>query len=159
MSHLTCLYSCLLMVRAQRSSKCQLYSLWFHPPSPGFEPTSRHEHANHYGADKVWGVYIMSYILVTIFAQSMLQRILILYYTHSSLSSAIITLKMYEYYTGCFKQIVGASLSYGGCINKTLILIEFESHSWRGVLNTTLCDKICQRLATGRCFFLGTFYQ
>jgi hypothetical protein len=89
----------------------------------------------------------------------MLQRILILYYTHSSLSSAIITLKMYEYYTGCFNQIVGASLSYGGCINKKLILIEFESHSWRGVLNTTLCDKICQWLATGRCFFLGTFYQ
>ena len=26
---------------------------------------------------------------------------------------------------------------------------EFESCSWRGVLNTTLCDKVCQRLATG----------
>ena len=21
---------------------------------------------------------------------------------------------------------------------------EFESHSWQGVLNTTLCDKVCQ---------------
>ena len=21
---------------------------------------------------------------------------------------------------------------------------DFESHSWRGVLNTTLCDKVCQ---------------
>jgi hypothetical protein len=21
---------------------------------------------------------------------------------------------------------------------------EFESHSWRGVLDTTLCDKVCQ---------------
>ena len=26
---------------------------------------------------------------------------------------------------------------------------EFESRSWRGVLDTTLCDKVCQRLATG----------
>ena len=26
---------------------------------------------------------------------------------------------------------------------------ELESHSWRGVLDTTLCDKVCQRLATG----------
>jgi len=29
---------------------------------------------------------------------------------------------------------------------------EFESRSWRGVLNTTLCDKVCQWLATGRWF-------
>ena len=27
---------------------------------------------------------------------------------------------------------------------------EFESHSWQGVLNTTLCDKVCQWLAAGR---------
>jgi len=27
---------------------------------------------------------------------------------------------------------------------------EFEPHSWRGVLNTTSCDKICQLLATGQ---------
>ena len=33
---------------------------------------------------------------------------------------------------------------------------EFESHSWRGVLDTTLCDKVCQWLATGRWFSLGT---
>ena len=26
---------------------------------------------------------------------------------------------------------------------------EFESRSWRGVLDTTLCDKICQCLETG----------
>jgi len=25
---------------------------------------------------------------------------------------------------------------------------EVESCSWRGVLDTTLCDKVCQRLAT-----------
>jgi hypothetical protein len=29
---------------------------------------------------------------------------------------------------------------------------EFESRSWRGVLDTTLCDKVCQQLATGRWF-------
>ena len=28
----------------------------------------------------------------------------------------------------------------------------FESCSWRGVLDTTLCDKVCQWLATGRSF-------
>ena len=26
---------------------------------------------------------------------------------------------------------------------------EFESHSWQGVLDTTLCDKVCQWLVTG----------
>ena len=29
---------------------------------------------------------------------------------------------------------------------------EFESHSWRGVLNTSLCDKVCHWLATGQWF-------
>jgi len=33
---------------------------------------------------------------------------------------------------------------------------KFESSSWRGVLNTTLCDKICQWLAAGRWFSPGT---
>jgi hypothetical protein len=32
---------------------------------------------------------------------------------------------------------------------------EFESHSWRGVLDTTLCDKVCQWLVAGRWFFPG----
>ena len=32
---------------------------------------------------------------------------------------------------------------------------EFEPRSWRGVLDTTLCDKVCQWLATGRWFSLG----
>ena len=27
---------------------------------------------------------------------------------------------------------------------------DFESHSWRGVLDTTLCDKVCHLLATGQ---------
>jgi hypothetical protein len=29
---------------------------------------------------------------------------------------------------------------------------EFESRSWRGVFDTTLCDKVCQWLVTGRWF-------
>ena len=33
---------------------------------------------------------------------------------------------------------------------------EFELRSRRGVLDTTLCDKVCQWLATGRWFSLGT---
>ena len=31
---------------------------------------------------------------------------------------------------------------------------DFEPRSWRGVLDTTLCDKVCQWLATGRWFSL-----
>ena len=31
-----------------------------------------------------------------------------------------------------------------------------ESSSWRGVLDTTLCDKVCQSPATGRWFSPGT---
>jgi len=31
----------------------------------------------------------------------------------------------------------------------------FESRSWRGVLDRTLCNKICQSLAPGRWFSLG----
>jgi len=33
---------------------------------------------------------------------------------------------------------------------------EFEARSWRGVLDTTLCDKVCQWLATGHWFSPGT---
>jgi hypothetical protein len=33
---------------------------------------------------------------------------------------------------------------------------EFESRSWRGVLDSTLCDKVCQLLETGRWFSQDT---
>jgi hypothetical protein len=33
---------------------------------------------------------------------------------------------------------------------------EFKPCSWRGVLDTTLCDKVCQWLVAGRWFSLGT---
>jgi hypothetical protein len=32
---------------------------------------------------------------------------------------------------------------------------EFESRSWRGILSTTLCDKVCQLLAAGLWFSPG----
>jgi hypothetical protein len=32
----------------------------------------------------------------------------------------------------------------------------FESSSWRGVLDTTLCDQVCQWFATGQWFSPGT---
>ena len=35
---------------------------------------------------------------------------------------------------------------------------DFEPRSWRGVLDTTLCDKVCQWLATSRCFSPGTLF-
>ena len=33
---------------------------------------------------------------------------------------------------------------------------EIETHAWRGVLDTTLCDKVCQCLTAGRWFSLDT---
>ena len=42
------------------------------------------------------------------------------------------------------------------CKNFNNIYSQFESRSWRGVLDTTLCDNVCQWLAAGRCFFPGT---
>jgi hypothetical protein len=36
-----------------------------------------------------------------------------------------------------------------------LFSCEFEPCSWRGVLDTTLCDKVCEWLATGLWFSLG----
>ena len=36
---------------------------------------------------------------------------------------------------------------------------EFEPYSWRGVFDTTLCDKVCKCLTAGRCFFLSGYYS
>jgi hypothetical protein len=40
--------------------------------------------------------------------------------------------------------VTKAGLTWNSC--------EFESRSWRGGLDTTLCDKVCQWLATGQWF-------
>jgi hypothetical protein len=38
----------------------------------------------------------------------------------------------------------------------TTNVVKFEPCSWRGVLDTTLCDQVCQWLATDRWFSPGT---
>ena len=57
------------------------------------------------------------------------------------------------------------SSSYGSLIYSTTTCVisayhhkscVFKPRSWRSVLNTTLCDKVCQWLATGRWFSPGT---
>ena len=37
-----------------------------------------------------------------------------------------------------------------------VVIIWFESCSWQSVLETTLCDKVCQRLMAGWWFSPGT---
>jgi len=34
--------------------------------------------------------------------------------------------------------------------------VDFEFRSWRGVRDTTLCDKVCQCLVAGQWFSVGT---
>ena len=41
-------------------------------------------------------------------------------------------------------------------IRETIPSCEFELRSWRGVLDTTLCDQVCLWHATGRWFSQGT---
>ena len=52
------------------------------------------------------------------------------------------------------------SWSYGSKIYNYLcyhhLCCEFEFHSWRGVLDTTLCDRVCQWLVIGCCISPGT---
>ena len=43
-----------------------------------------------------------------------------------------------------------------GQLTVSLCLSLFKSLSWQGVLDTTLCDKVCLWLATGRWFSPGT---
>jgi hypothetical protein len=43
---------------------------------------------------------------------------------------------------GCDLMVVGFTTTYA--INVSPLKLEFESSSWRGVLDTTLCDKVFQ---------------
>jgi hypothetical protein len=38
----------------------------------------------------------------------------------------------------------------------TTNVVWFEPHSWRGAIDTTLCDKVCQCLVASRLFSPGT---
>ena len=54
-------------------------------------------------------------------------------------------------------QLFGACQVQGYCGHDRMVVgftttCQFEPHSWRGVLDTTLCDKVHQLLATGRWF-------
>jgi len=49
--------------------------------------------------------------------------------------------------------VVGLRTTYA---NKCLSPLQFESRSWQGVLETTLCDKVCQCLAASQWFSPGT---
>ena len=51
--------------------------------------------------------------------------------------------------------VVGFTIT---CANRAYhhLCREFEPCSWRGVLDTTLCDKVCQWLATDQWFPHGT---
>ena len=41
-------------------------------------------------------------------------------------------------------------------MNFICTIYEFESHSFRGVLDRALCDQLYQRIVVGRWFFSGT---
>ena len=62
---------------------------------------------------------------------------------------------MYRDCCGCDRMVVGftttcaiSAYHHWSC--------EFKSCTWQDVLDTTFCDKVCQGLATGRWFSLGT---
>ena len=40
-------------------------------------------------------------------------------------------------------------------IPQSTLSCEFQSHSWQGVLDTTLCDKVCQWLTADQWFSQG----
>ena len=44
----------------------------------------------------------------------------------------------------------------GVCIRSSVFFAMLESRSWRGVLDTALCDNVCQCIALGRKFTAGT---
>ena len=54
------------------------------------------------------------------------------------------------------KKLTGERSQTDQCFRKRtlciLLLVRFKSRSWRGELDKTLCDKVCQWLATGRWF-------
>ena len=58
---------------------------------------------------------------------------------------------------GHIQTMVGASCRDRMVVGfTTTCTISVYHHSWRGVLDTTLCEKVCQRLATDRWFSPGT---
>ena len=70
----------------------------------------------------------------------------------------IFFLKLFANCRGCHGRdhmVVGFTTTYAISAYHHLSC-EFESRSWRDVLNKTLCNKVCQWLAAGQWFSLGT---
>jgi hypothetical protein len=66
-----------------------------------------------------------------------------------------IKLSMWIWGRGCDHIVVGFTTTYA--INAYHhSSCEFKSRPWRGVLDTTLCDKLCLWLAAGCCYSPGT---
>ena len=65
---------------------------------------------------------------------------------------------IYASYIFILKHCYSGCKIYLNAINMGIYLncFEFEPHSWRSVLDTTLFDKVCQGLATDRWFSQGT---
>ena len=60
-----------------------------------------------------------------------------------------------EGHCGCDHMVVGFTTTYAISAYHHSSSCEFESPSWQLVLDTTLCDKVCQWLTTGRWFSPG----
>ena len=69
-------------------------------------------------------------------------------YQNSLIKGAILIVIVCRYGSWIYNYLCNQCLSPLSC--------EFKPCSWRNVLDTTLCDKICQWHATGPWFFLGT---
>ena len=53
--------------------------------------------------------------------------------------------KLFLYFNLCLSVMLDS-------LSCSVTSISFEPRSWRGILDTTLCDEVCQWLATGRWF-------
>jgi hypothetical protein len=76
------------------------------------------------------------------------------------------TVHQYSCRGGRDRMVVWSTTTYANqCLsqinkgNKKIIELRIESRSWRGVLDTTLCDKVCQWLAAGQWFSMGFLHQ
>jgi len=58
---------------------------------------------------------------------------------------------------GCDRTVVGFITTCAICAYHHWIY-EFEPRSWRGVLDTTLCDKVCLTVTCGRSVYILWFY-
>jgi hypothetical protein len=65
------------------------------------------------------------------------------YFPHLTYKQSLYFLIFLEGCHGCDRMVVGFTTT---CAMSAYhhYSCEFEPHSWRGVLDTTLCDKVCQ---------------